>query len=841
MNINRNLVKVMCLAVGAATGSMASAQEGQRVALEEVIVTAQKRAENLQEVPLSISAIGAQELDNRGIESLGDLNAVAPNVMIRQNPGARLISTLSIRGSGQGQPAIWIDAPVGLYLNGIYLGKTQGSIFDVVDIERVEVLRGPQGTLFGRNTEGGAVNFVTRRPSGEMSGSARIELGNYDRQVARLQMDLPKMGDTSVAFALRREQADGWATNLTGPDLGSNDNQAFRTSVMWEPSDRLTAVYDFDYTHTDQTPTVTSLFAVSGWGGTFPSIFNVNRPDTDITPDAFKGAVTAGFINPVIADVFVPLGSDIEAAVLPYVTTSRPKTVSTNVAPGQREVYEYSRGRSHALTLEYELSDQDQLKYIAAQRTMNFEDSQDIDGTPLVSIMSGAIFPNGADFSNVEPLLGGATVEQVFGFRTLPAGSPAGAPFPYGMSASYNRKTEYEQMSHELQWIATRDRANWVMGLYYFEDEGETNGSQSFTLFSQPPQQSNYAADTEAWAVFGQMDFQMTDSLTATFGVRYTEEKRSGWTHRFLTDGFGGAALPGGDMAAGQLPFTSYSETFDDTSPMFALSYQYSDDINFYARIANGFKSGGFSSELANPAVDTPFQPQTSLSKEIGMKSEWMDGRARLNVALFHNAVEDLHITQLLPGTTQSLVTNAGESTYQGAEIEFQVQLSENWRFSGNYGYLDASFDKYLDNSFLPGRPIIDTASNRLPGYAPETTYSLQLEGTLAQFSNGTLSLLVDYSYTDDMYLYAVNKTLASPNAGGSYIASVNGIPSITNLNARLALSDVTVGNGTMDFSFFVRNATDEDKMIQGIDFSMFRTANWQEPRTYVFSATYNW
>ena len=117
------------------------------------------------------------------------------------------------------------------------------------------------------------------------------------------------------------------------------------------------------------------------------------------------------------------------------------------------------------------------------------------------------------------------------------------------MSASYDRKTEYEQMSHELQWIATRDRANWVMGLYYFEDEGETNCSQLFSLFSQPPQQSNYAADTEAWAVFGQMDFQMTDSLTATFGVRHTEEKRSGWTHRFLTDGFGGAALPGGDMA----------------------------------------------------------------------------------------------------------------------------------------------------------------------------------------------------------------------------------------------------------------------------------------------------
>jgi iron complex outermembrane receptor protein len=809
MNFNRNLVKVMCLAVGAASSALAGAQESQRIALEEVIVTAQKRAENLQEVPLSISAIGAQELDNRGIESLADLNAVAPNVMMRENPGARLISTITIRGSGQGQPAIWIDAPVGIYLNGIYLGKTQGSVFDVVDIERVEVLRGPQGTLFGRNTEGGAVNFVTRRPSGEASGSARLELGNYDRKVARLQMDLPKLGDTSISFGARKERADGWATNLTGPDLGSNDNEAFRVSAMWEPSDRLTAVYDFDYTHTDQTPTVTSLAAVSGWGGTFPSIFNQSFPQP-LAPG-------------VVATIAVPLGTDIQNAVLPYVSTSRPSVVSTNVAPGQREVYEYNRGRSHALTLEYDLTDQDQLKYIGAQRSMNFEDSQDIDGTPLVAITSGAVFPDGV---------------PAFG---IPAGSPAGAPFPYGMSASYNRKTDYEQLSHELQWIATRDRMNWVAGLYYFEDEGETNGSQSFTLFSQPPQQSNYAADTEAWAVFGQVDYQVTDLLTATFGVRYTEEKRSGWTHRFLTDGFGGAALPGGDLAPGQLPYTSYNETFDDTSPMVALSYQLNDDINLYARVANGFKSGGFSSELANPAVDTPFQPQTSLSTEIGMKSEWLDGRARLNVALFNNAIEDLHITQLLPGTTQSLVTNAGEATYQGAEIEFQVQLTENWRVSGNYGYLDASFDKYLDNSFAPGRPIIDTASNRLPAYAPENTYSLQLEGTLAQLSVGEVKLLLDYSFTDDMYLYAVNKTLASPNAGGSYIASVNGIPSITNLNARLSLSDVNVGDGTMDFAFFVRNATDEDKQVQGIDFSMFRTANWQAPRTYVFSATYNW
>ena len=788
MNINRNLVKVMCLAVGAATGGMVSAQEGQRVALEEVIVTAQKREENLQDIPLSISAIGAEELDSRSIESLGDLNAVVPNVMIRQNPGARLISTTAIRGSGQGQPAIWIDAPVGIYLNGIYLGKTQGSVFDVVDIERVEVLRGPQGTLFGRNTEGGAINFVTLRPSGEMSGSARIELGNYDRQVARLQMDLPKMGDTSISFGLRREQADGWATNMSGPDLGSTDNQAFRTSVLWEPSDKLTLLYDFDYTHTDQTPIPTSLFAADGWRGGFPAIFGPY------------------------------LGGLIEAGITPYITTSRPKTVSTNVANGQAEVYEYNRGRSHSLTLEYDLTDQDQLKYIGSNRTMNFEDSQDIDGTNLVTI--------NAPFVNAQNA--------------------------WGMSASYNRKTDYEQMSHELQWIASRDTVNWVAGVYYFEDEGETNGSQEFTLFGLPPQQSNYAADTEAWAVYGQMDFAINESLTATFGARYTEEERTGWTHRYMTAGFGGAFVMDtpGIPGLALLPYTTYSDTFDDMSPMFALSYQMSENTTLYARMAKGFKSGGFSSEVADASVVNPFQPQTSLSKEVGFKSELMDGRARLNVALFQNSIDDQHITQLLPGTTQSLVTNAGESTYEGFEVEFAIQLTEDWRLSGNYGYLDASYDKYPDSPivFTNGvpatdstAPLIDTASNRLPGYAPESTYSLQLNGTLARLSIGEVNLMIDYSYTDDMYLYSVNKSLTAPNAGGSYSVATNSIPSIENLNARLSLNDVAAGNGTMDFSFFVRNAMDEDKMIQGIDFGMFRTANWQEPRTYVFSATYNW
>jgi len=746
-----------------------SVHAAERAVLEEVIVTAQKREEDLQTVPLAIFAIGAAELEMRNIESLADLNSIAPNVMFRDNPGARLISTVSIRGSVTGQPAIWLDAPVGMYLNGIYLGKTQGSVFDVVDIERVEVLRGPQGTLFGRNTEGGAINFITRRPSGDFSGSAKVEAGNFDRRVGRLQVDLPQMGMMSASFGVRKERADGWAKNLTGPDMGSVDNEAFRASLMFEPSDRLTAVYDFDYSNTDQTPIPSSLISLQGWGGTFPSVFG------DF------------------------LGSAIAAAAEPFVVTSRPDTVSTNTAPGQDGPSEASRTRAHALTIEYDLSDQDQLKYIGSTRSMSFRDSQDIDGMPLDEIV----------------LIPGV--------------------FTWGMSASYNRNTDYDQSSHELQWIAERDTLNWVAGVYYFEDDGETRGSQLFTLFGQPAAQVNYGAETEAWATFGQLDWQVADRWVATFGARYTEEKRSGFSHRFFTDGFGGARV------SDVLPFTSYSETFDDVSPMAALSFQLSDDINFYLRVAQGFKSGGFSSEVSVPAVSTPFQPQTSLSKEIGMKSMWLDGSLRLNLALFHNSIDDLHITQLLPGTTESQLTNAGEATYQGIELEFAYQISENWRVSGNYGYLDAQFDEYLDNSFAPGRPIIDTASNRLPPYAPENTAALQIEGTLARFNFGELKLLFDYTYTDKMYLYAVNKSLTAPNAGGSYVQGIDEVPDIQNLNMRLQLADVAVGDGTMDFSFFVRNLTDEDEQLQGIDFSMFLNGAWQEPRTYQFTAAYKW
>lgn len=769
---------ISTLASALATVSVAhAAADGSTVQmLEEVVVTAQKREEKLQDVPISITAISSEEIANRGIDGVAGLNSLAPNLMFRPSAGSNLISVVSIRGSVASQPAIWFDPAVGLYLNGVYLGKTQGSVFDLVDIERVEVLRGPQGTLFGRNTEGGAINFITRQPSGEFSGKAGIEYGNFDRRMGRLSVDLPRFGIASMSFGLRKEEQDGWAKNLTGPDMGAIDSESARASVKLEFTDSFSALYDFDYSRSDNTPPPTSLYATNGWRGTFPSVL---------------GPAFTPFLGAALAQ---QLMTSIESAITPYATTTRPGTVSTNGG----EIWERAKNNSHALTLRWQATDTDEFKYIFARRSFDYGDSQDIDGTPLSTISS---------------------------------------PIPWSMNAFYNRRTEYTQDSHELQWVGARDRFRHVLGLYYFKDEGTTRGAQDFSLMGARPQNSSYAADTDAKAIYAQMDYDFTDRWTATVGVRYTEEERSGWSHRFNTAGFDG------QRTTDILPFTSYSKKFSDTTPMAALAFKLNNDVNFYARVAKGFKSGGFSSEVSTPQVVEPYMPQTSLSTEVGVKSTLFDGRARLNFALYNTDIEDQQFTNLIPGTTQSLVVNTGESTYRGVELEAAWLIADGWQAQLGYGYLDAKMDKFIDNALNlgPTRPLIDTASNREAAWAPEHTLNMNLDGRLAQGGWGELRAILDYSYTAKANLYTVNKDLAAPDAGGSYVVGINTMPAVRNLNARLLLADLPAGPGMMDLSIWAKNLTDEDKVIQSIDFGMFRNATWQNPRTYMFTATYKW
>ena len=321
----------------AATGLVALPATAQNDAntgvLEEVFVTAQKRAEDLQQVPIALTALTATQLESRGIANVYDLASLSPNLQISRATANTTGAQIAIRGSVQINPALTWEPTVGMYLDGVYIGKTQGSVFDVVDLERIEVMRGPQGTLYGRNTLAGAINFITPKPSGEFSGKAELRVGNYAARVVKASLDLPRSGIASVALGGRIERRDGTVETTPGSsvdELNTRDNEAARLAVLLSFSDAFEADYRFDYSHADQ----------------------------------------------------MPLHSQLYRALIPelsgYVSREREGSASIDGA-----TFERMRILGHALTLSWELDSNNTLKSISARRDMQWDDGLDLDGSPL--------------------------------------------------------------------------------------------------------------------------------------------------------------------------------------------------------------------------------------------------------------------------------------------------------------------------------------------------------------------------------------------------------------------------------------------------------------------------
>ena len=272
---------LILLGAGVASVALASPVFAQDVAADDIgigdiVVTAQKRAENVQDIPIAISAVSSEYLQTRGITSIDTLGSIAPNVKFERAPSSKTISQISVRGSVTINPSILWEPAVGLYLDGVYIAKGQGSIFDVADLERVEILRGPQGTLYGRNALAGAVNLITKKPSGELRGSAEISYGNYDAWRAKASVDLPKMGILSAKFAGQLSKRDGLVkitsnpypqAFLAGPasmsEIDNLDSKSLLVQLRAEISDTITADYSFDYNKQNQRPPFAQLLRVN--------------------------------------------------------------------------------------------------------------------------------------------------------------------------------------------------------------------------------------------------------------------------------------------------------------------------------------------------------------------------------------------------------------------------------------------------------------------------------------------------------------------------------------------------------------------------------------------------
>lgn len=337
--MNRSIAMTISFILAAAAANAQDApaeQPAEGAGLQEVVVTAQKREERLQDVPVAVSAITGEQLSARGIGDVRDLSSLAPNVNVVQATSNNTGFQISIRGGVQINPALYWDPTVGVYLDGVYVGKNLGNVFEVVDLERVEVLRGPQGTLYGRNTLAGTVNFITRQPSGEFGGDASVKLGNYNLRVAKASLDLPRFGIASVSLSARTEQRDGTTETTRGSSVSELDNRdatSARLAVNLDFTDTFQAAYRFDFTDIDQVPLHSYLTRA----------------------------------NP---------------AVLPFlqsfITQERQETVSVD-----GPTFERSKVQGHALTLSWEPNDSTTLKSITAYRELDWDDYLDLDGSSL--------------------------------------------------------------------------------------------------------------------------------------------------------------------------------------------------------------------------------------------------------------------------------------------------------------------------------------------------------------------------------------------------------------------------------------------------------------------------
>lgn len=736
----------------------------------DIVVTAQKRAENVQDVPIAISAVSSEYLESRGISSIDRLGSIAPNVKIERAPSNKTISQISIRGSVTINPAVTWEPAAGLYLDGVYIAKAQGSIFDVADLERVEILRGPQGTLYGRNALAGAVNLVTKKPSGEAGVSAEASYGNYDFWKGKTVVNLPALGPLMVKFSGQIQKHSGFvkvgsnpfpAAFLARPASVNDTNDVNARSgmiqVRLKPEGRFTADYQFDYSRNQQRPDFAQLVSV--------------------LPNNL-------FTNPAILGAIAPLGL--------YANPNRQTQASINASP----IFEKSRTYGHSLTLALDF-DSAELKSISSYRNLRWQDSIDLDGSPLDV-------------------------------------------------AATQRDTRFHAYSQELQLTgnALEDRLNYVFGGFYYKEKAETLGPQRFFGFlnqvgapGAADLQSDYGSHTRAYAVYAQADYRMTDALKMTLGARYTNELKD--IRRRFAVGTPRTVLF--DVPYGAVP----DAKFNNFSPTATLSYEASDNVNVYARWARGYKSGGFngetdvggligqtfnctstpgkSSELCNP-----YDPEKVDSYELGLKTKLADGKLIFNVAGFWDEHKNIQLSVFTAqGAAASVVLNAAAARIRGLEFEAVARPTPKLTINGSLAILDADYKRFIDGG-------IDVANNRAFPHTPKLTAAAGIDWRVIEGSWGKLNLTGDLNHVSSYYTFPFALT---GNSAATTIAGNTRSKGRTILNASARITDLVVGGAKTEVSFWARNLTKENNASNFIDFGPgfggLTLGYFPDPRTY--------
>lgn len=712
-------------------------QKANNAVIEEVVVTAQKREQDLQDTPIAIAAFNKQAIEDQKVSDITDVTATTPNVQIAPSPGGSTGATVAIRGAASINPAVTWEPSVGIYVDGVFVAKNVGGLFDVAELERVEVLRGPQGTLYGKNTTGGAINLITRKPAEEFGGHIKLGAGNYGYTELGATVDSGRVGDMArFMVSYKKRDRDGFYDNNVQPlpngepldytvdEFKKLDSQAGLVSGVFDLSDTVELSYTYDWAERDNTVAY-------------------GQPE------------------------------DLQA------NGELPKPEREDEGNLNGAGFDTSESSGHNLQITWDISDSLVFKSITSHRKMEFHDLNDYDGTPYT------------------------------GFHA-------------------ERDVDHKQSSQEFQLIGETNSISYVVGLYYFTDEANARNPYTYGPTPATVIRNFYGAESHSYAVFGQADWYISPSWTLTVGGRYTQEKKDAYVNHPDT-----AFSPVPPFS----PIPSYSSEADETwnkfSPMAVLSYGVNENVTTYAKISQGWRAGGFNGEAASAALATePYDEETTLSYELGMKAKWFENRLQTNVAIFQNDIDDMQLSAYDFTTGYSKIENAGKARVRGFELETLLAISYGLTAFFNYGYLDGEYRELTNPVFGDVNPITGNRykDESVFAYTPKNKASVGLE-YVGDVGFAEIRVRGDYSYVDEQDFFR--------DVGS---AAVTHSDDYTLFNARVALVNIGLGGvQTLDLALWGKNLTDEEYRLNGIPAGATTGLNYYgDPRTYGLDVTYN-
>lgn len=741
----RRVRKSLVVAVAAfSASSLPALGQAEGFFLEEVIITAQKREQNLQDVPVSVNVVAGDQIAEGGIGNLEELSGLVPNLAINESPQGL---SIYIRGLGSGDNQ-GFEQSVGLFIDGVYVGRSRQFQAPFLDVASVEVLRGPQGTLFGKNTIAGAMTVTTAKPTNELEASLQTTYEpRFDSYSTEGVLSGPITDTLKGRLAVSQSESGGFMEN-TALDTDEPDslNTVVRGTLLWEPTDDLNVLVKYEQGHSEMAGRNYVTDEVGPWG----ALYSSNDAEFDVS-DPYKRSVSTNEFSETNSESF---------------------TLNVNYAMG-----------------EYELT--------SITGYSEYQHDGVVDGDS--SALDAAIFPQGQDFHQwsqelrlSSPL--GSEFDFITGlfFQTADlsatrrldsnlsaysAVNPALAVIPpVGFQSEFNQETETYAAFGSVTWHIN-DVVHVTGGLRYTIEEKEASRDLFYTGYnSQTPLAQAYdptaapmaqlPANTYALAVGGQ-------HLLGVYEHQVDSDRRA-----------------------------------ENVSPSLKVQYDLSDDVMLYASVSQAFKSGGFN-EFGNQGDDVgeygsspesfDFDEEEALAFELGGKTSLFDGAAKLNFALFRTDYSDLQVSTFR-GDTFS-VGNAAEAISQGVEVDGTIRLGETLYLNASMAYLDASYSKF-ENASCTVAQIATTVgdctqdlTDRELANAPKWTGNIALDHELNVGEQLLLRSHVDVSFADEQYL----ATDLDPHT----LEDAH-----TKVNARLGLGNA---DGTWELALVGKNLTDEE------------------------------